>query len=176
MPALRVQIPQVFSRILAAIGAAKKSDAGGGRILEHAPVRTSEQAAEVRGVTLEEGAKASLFKSEKPGKGAHGDWFLLVHSAAARRDNKKFKEAFGKAYKAASEDECFEHSGCLPGAVPPFGSLFKTKTPTFVDVSLASREIKKISFNAGLRTTSVVGLDFEVYRAIEKPDIVDVTE
>ena len=43
--------------------------------------------------------------------------------------------------------------GCVTGGVPPFGSIFKI--PSYVDMSLIEQG-NEISFNAGLRTKSVI--------------------
>jgi Ala-tRNA(Pro) deacylase len=115
---------------------------------EHAAVRTSEEAAAVRGVSLASGAKAMLL-SVKP-----GDAFVLaVISAAQKMDSKAFKKAGGfKSTRFASEQEVRMITGCVPGAVPPFGSLWSVRT--YVERSLLDQG-ESINFNAGLRTHSV---------------------
>lgn len=61
-------------------------------------------------------------------------------------------------------------TGCISGAVPPFGSIFGLRT--FADASLQSQG-PTINFNAGLRTFSV-SMATEDYMAVEKPTVVNV--
>ena len=114
----------------------------------HVACRTSEESAAVRGATLASGAKAMLL-STKP-----SDTFVLaVISASAKMDSKAFKKVGGfKSTKFASEEEVFALTGCRPGAVPPFGSLWGVRT--LVDQSLLDQG-DSINFNSGLKTASV---------------------
>jgi Ala-tRNA(Pro) deacylase len=75
-----------------------------------------------------------------------------------------------KSLSFATEVEVKKITGCLPGAVPPFGSLWNIKT--YLDRSLQNE--KEIDFNAGLRTDSVHMFEAD-YESIEKPIVVDVT-
>lgn len=84
----------------------------------HAPTRTSEESAAVRGATLASGAKAMLMLA---GKGDEA--VLCVLSAARRLDWKKLKQRVRKGLRLATE-EVWAWTGCVPGAVPPFGSVF----------------------------------------------------
>ena len=76
-----------------------------------------------------------------------------------------------KSTRFASEDEVKRVTGCVPGAVPPFGSCFGLRT--FVDESLR-KQGDTINFNAGLRTFSV-SMTFDDYFAVEKPTEVKVS-
>lgn len=67
----------------------------------------------------------------------------------------------------ATEQEVKTITGCIPGAVPPFGSLFEGVV-TVADNSL-KRQGSSINFNAGLRTESILGLSTQSYYEIEKP-------
>jgi Ala-tRNA(Pro) deacylase len=116
------------------------------RVMHHEPVRTSEEAAQVRGTPLEQGAKALVFHADDR-------VVLLVLPANRRIDSRAFKRAFGvKNLRMVSAEELFELTGLEQGAVPPFGHLLGL--PTFVDERLI--ELPQISFNAGSRTTSVI--------------------
>ena len=147
------------------------------RLIEHEPVRTSEQAAAVRNVPLATGAKAMLYRDTKTEK-----IFLLVVSAATRIDNKKFKQQFGKNTRTVSDGDVVGITGCVPGAVPPFGSLFKRGDvgvlegeegiPVYVDESMLTQDI--MCFNAGLRGKSVVGLKVEAWKSCENAEVVSV--
>ena len=71
----------------------------------------------------------------------------------------------------AAEDEVLAITGCVPGAVPPFGSLWGLRT--YVDGSLR-RQGETINFNAGLRTRSV-SMSFADYLEVEKATEADFT-
>jgi Ala-tRNA(Pro) deacylase len=129
------------------------------RIVEHEPVFTSEQAAEVRGTALEEGAKALVVKADD-------EYHNLVISASRRVDNGKLRDILGtRRVRFARPEELHELTGCWPGAVPPFGQLFDM--PTLLDESLA--EMQQVSFNAGSHTVSVVMPGDDFRRALDAP-------
>ena len=114
--------------------------------LEHVEVKTSEEAAKVRGTRLEQGAKALLmFTDSNP--------VLIVMPASQKLNNAAFKTQFKvKDLRMATPEEVLEVSGTQIGAVPPFGNLFGVKV--FVDNGLLINE--DIAFNAGLRTQSII--------------------
>jgi Ala-tRNA(Pro) deacylase len=78
-----------------------------------------------------------------------------------------------KQISFASVDDVKALTGCIPGAVPPFGSLFEG-VKTYVDRSIIDQG-PNINFNAGLRTFSVLALSVSDYLAVEKPEIADFT-
>jgi len=83
-------------------------------------------------------------------------FYLAVLSASRRFDSKSFKKLVKvKNIRFATPEEVFAVTGCRPGAVPPFGSLFNDEggVPTMVEDSLAENE--SINFNCGLRTHSL---------------------
>ena len=125
------------------------------KLTVHAPVKTSEEAAAIRGVSVDSGAKAMILKDSGKTRAKPGvDFYLCVVSASKRFDNKKFKKLTKvKGCRFATPEEVLEYSGCISGAVPPFGSLFTKPTLTLVDDSLAQQE--RINFNCGLRTHSM---------------------
>lgn len=128
------------------------------RTMEHEAVRTSEEAAQVRGTALESGAKALVFRADD-------DVVLLVLPASRRVDSRGFKRAFGiKNLRMLSGDELRERTGLEQGAVPPFGHLLGFTT--YVDERLF--EGPEVSFNAGSRTFSVI-LAADDYRRLAHP-------
>jgi len=134
----------------------------------HKPTRTSEESAEVRGVTLASGAKAMLLKQEKDNL-----FLLLVLSASRKISWKLVRQMVGtKKVSLAPPEEVKVLTKCLPGAVPPFGSLWGVKT--YVDQSLFSQG-PTINFNAGLRTTSF-SMSGEDYKKVENPTVGEFTE
>ena len=115
-------------------------------MLTHAPVRTSAEAAQVRGTPLEQGAKALV---------CHADdrVVLIVLPADRRIDSRAFRRERGvRNLRMVSADELRALTGLEPGAVPPFGALFGL--PTFVDIRLLDQP--RIAFNAGSRTISLI--------------------
>ena len=125
---------------------------------EHAAVRTSEEAAAVRGAPLHSGAKALLLKG--------GDRFLLAVLPADRAlDSRAMRAAVGsRRIRFASRDELLELTGLTPGAVPPFGSLFGLET--VCDPGLADN--RQINFNAGSHSHSVQ-MSYADWAALEQP-------
>ena len=78
-----------------------------------------------------------ILKAEKvklPG----APFFLVVCSATKKLNTGKFKKLVGsKNVRFAKQDEVYDLSGCITGAVPPFGSLFTKPLTTYIDISLA---------------------------------------
>ena len=133
----------------------------------HGPTKTSEESAKVRGVSLASGAKAMLVKEGK-------DNFLLCVMAADKKVSwKKVKTVLStKKINLASEEEVRALTKCIPGAVPPFGSVFGIRT--LLDKSLIEQG-DTINFNCGLRTHSLC-LKTKDYLALEKPTETDIVE
>ena len=130
---------------------------------EHAAVRTSEEAAAVRGAPLHSGAKALVLKG--------GDRFLLaVLPADCALDSRALRTAVGsRRIRFASRDELLDLTGLTPGAVPPFGSLFGLET--VCDPGLADNE--QINFNAGSHRHSVQ-MSYADWEAMERPRIAPI--
>ncbi len=127
---------------------------------EHAPVKTSQEAAAVRGTPLHEGAKALVFAADET-------TVLAVVPADKRVGTRAFKRAFGiKNLRMLTPEELRELTGLPVGAVPPFGSVLNL--PTYVDNGLLENE--RISFNAGSRTASIV-MACRDYIAVEQPTL-----
>ena len=129
-------------------------------------MKTSQEAADIRGVPLESGAKAMLIKDEGK-KLAKADtvWYLAIMAANRRLSSKMFKKLIGsKNIKFADTESVLRITGCISGAVPPFGSVFNEPVPTMVDESLEKNET--INFNCGLRTHSM-SVKFADYKMAE---------
>ncbi len=128
-------------------------------VFHHEPVRTSAEAAKVRGTTMEQGAKALVFQADDR-------MLLLVLPANLRVDTRGVKRALGvKNLRMIDAGDLLQRFGLEVGAVPPFGHLFGLAT--FVDERLL--EQARIAFNAGSRTTSVI-LATADYMRLEKPN------
>lgn len=129
-------------------------------VIRHPPVRTSEEASQVRGTPLDAGAKALVCHADE-------HLVLIVVPADARLDNRSFRQQAGvKNVRMIDPERVLELVGAPVGAVPPFGSLFDL--PTYCDHAVAERAL--IAFNAGGRDISVVmrGPD---YAALEQPTL-----
>ena len=114
-------------------------------ILEHKPVFTSKEAAEVRGTKLEQGTKALICKTEE-------GFIQAVVSGAKELDIKKLQKfTLFKKIELANAKEVRQVTGCNIGSVPPFGNLFGIKV--YFDKSVVDNEI--VAFNAGTHTKSI---------------------
>lgn len=133
----------LYERIVSALKSAKVEY----KEFRHEPVRTSEEAAKVRGNSLSEGAKALIFMADsKP--------IQLIIQGHLKVDKDKFKEKFGLIkLKMASPEQVLEISSVEPGGVPPFGSLFDPPIPVYVDENLL--KLEQIEFNAGDKSISI---------------------
>ncbi len=116
-------------------------------VIEHEPVRTSEDAARIRNEPLKEGIKAIVVKT----RGA--DNFYVVDVPADRRvDLKKVEKIIGaKSVTLANAEEVLRETGCEVGGVPPLGH--KKPSKIYVDEKVFDNEFNE--FNAGLTTVSI---------------------
>ncbi len=123
----------------------------------HAPVKTSEEAAKVRGTELKQGAKALImYGDDKP--------MMIVLAADRKIDNAKFKTTYKmKDLRMAKPEEVKEVTNTEIGAVPPFGNLFDI--PLYVDKSLGENET--IVFNAGTHTDSI-SMSYKDFEKVSK--------
>jgi Ala-tRNA(Pro) deacylase len=91
---------------------------------------------------------------------------MLVVPAPSRLNLQKVKKILdADAVTLAKESEFSSlFSDCLPGAMPPFGSLYQM--PVFIDESLA--EQKEIVFRVGTHRNSMK-MSYTEYAQLEKP-------
>lgn len=115
------------------------------KLSKHAPVKTSEEAAAIRGVELRTGAKAMIVKTKQEN-------FLFVLPADKKIDWRKVKDILGvKDASLMPGDEAEELTGLKMGSVPPFGNILGLKT--FLDKGVLENEL--INFNPGSLTHSI---------------------
>lgn len=134
---------------------------------EHEPVKTSEEAAQLRtGYTIKQGAKALLLKV-KP-RGEKTKFIMCVLPGDRRLASARVKSEIDlKEIRFATQDEVYRITGgVVPGGVPPFGNLFGLDV--YVDETLLRNE--KIVFNAGDRRFSIAMLSKD-YMELVKPTI-----
>jgi len=150
-----ISFMDVFSKLIE-LSLREKADF---QVMTHDPVTTSEEAALVRGTSLESGAKAIIAKTDK--------FFMLVLPANLKIDSKKIKKIFNaKKFRFVTDEELLTITGCIKGAVPPFGLLFGLET--YVDEELLKQ--KEINFNAGSNDKSIA-MKTRDYIKIVKPKI-----
>lgn len=113
---------------------------------------------------MHSGAKALVTRGHKT-----GTYYLFVIPADLKLDSKKVKAIVQEEVGFASDVE--QVTGCVPGSVPPFGSLFGMRTIT--DRRLADNEI--INFNAASLTDSVA-MRYDDYLRVENPDLRDIAK
>lgn len=104
-------------------------------LIRHPPVRTSIEAANQRQVPLHSGAKAMLVCQKNTEQ-----FTLIVLPAHLSCDNKKIASILGIAnskLRMATEDEVRKITGCIPGAVPPYGALFAQNVKTLIDEKMS---------------------------------------
>eukprot|EP00349_Pseudokeronopsis_sp_Brazil_P001064 CAMPEP_0202963018 /NCGR_PEP_ID=MMETSP1396-20130829/7025_1 /ASSEMBLY_ACC=CAM_ASM_000872 /TAXON_ID= /ORGANISM="Pseudokeronopsis sp., Strain Brazil" /LENGTH=122 /DNA_ID=CAMNT_0049683917 /DNA_START=188 /DNA_END=556 /DNA_ORIENTATION=+ len=98
-------------------------------------------------------------------------FYLAVMSASRKFSWKLVKKLLNaKNIRFATPQEVTKVTGCLPGAVPPFGSVFGLET--IVDESLRAQG-EEINFNCGLRTHSI-RMKVSDYLELEKPKMIAV--
>jgi Ala-tRNA(Pro) deacylase len=132
---------------------------------EHEPVRTSEDAARVRGISLNTGAKSMVLKTK--------DGFsLFVLPADKRIDWKKARTLLGvKDVRFATEEEAETITHVKMGAVPPFGNLLELTT--YFDEKLLENEF--LNFNPG-STTHTVNMKSKDLVELVKPQLVSIIQ
>jgi len=123
--------------------------------ITHEHVHRSEDAAKIRGTSLDSAAKAIIVKAEK--KAANGEkifeFFQCVIGGDKRIDLKRFKVLLdSRNVSLASPDEVLERTGCTIGSVPPFGNFFNMKV--YMEKSLLDKD--QIVFSAGTHNDSIL--------------------
>lgn len=123
-------------------------------LIRHPPVRTSIEASDQRQVPLHSGAKAMLVCQKNTGQ-----FTLTVLPAHLSVDYKKIASILGVSQsklRMASEEEVKKVSGCIPGAVPPYGALFPECVKTLIDekMSQSTSQPPPLAFNPEVKLFS----------------------
>lgn len=130
------------------------------QIKNHPPTHTSEESALHRKEPLKIGVKAMILKTDQ-------EFVMLVIPGDRKIDSKKVKDIFNsKSLRFASKEELWEITSLVPGAIPPFGSLFNL--PMLVDKALLEEEY--MAFNAGSLEKSIK-MKTKDYVEIVKPKV-----
>lgn len=136
---------------------------------EHEPVRTSEEAAQVRtGYTLSQGTKALIIRVKKNGEKL---FVMVIVPGDKKFDKGKVKVTLqANDIRFATEEEVSAITeGVLVGGVPPFGNLFGLDV--YIDSTVFENE--KIIFNAGDRRFSI-GMKSDDYKRLVNPIVVSL--
>jgi Cys-tRNA(Pro) deacylase len=114
-------------------------------VLEHKPVYTSKEAAQVRGTQLRQGCKALICKTEE-------GFIQAVVPGDKELDIQKLQKlTLFKKIELGNAKEVRQVTGCNIGSVPPFGNLFGLKV--YFDKLVVENDI--VAFNAGQHTKSI---------------------
>jgi len=145
----------------------KLLDEGGAtyRIISHTPVYTSAQAEAISGLSLNQGAKVMLLRTE--------DKFVLAVLPGDKRvDFKKVSQYLGaKKVGLATEEEVKGVMHCDLGACYPFGSFIGIRT--IADPLLKEEEI--IAFNPGVNDQTIIMGSGEYFK-IAVPEVLPITK
>jgi Ala-tRNA(Pro) deacylase len=115
------------------------------RLTEHEPVRTSEEAARIRGAALKTGAKAMIIREKD-------NYYLLVLPADKHIDWKRMRAILHVSnIRLATEEEAESVAHVKMGSVPPFGNILGL--PTYFDEGLLENDV--VNFNPGSTTHSI---------------------
>lgn len=131
------------------------------QLMEHEPVRTSEEAAKIRGTKLSEGAKAMVLLSKE----YDNKFYMVVIPADKQLDLQKASKYIGEEVRVASAEEVEGYTGVKVGGVPPFGRLMGMDL--FYDRSMYSKE--RSAFNCGRKDRSIIIQTKDLIRAAQ-PD------
>jgi prolyl-tRNA editing enzyme YbaK/EbsC (Cys-tRNA(Pro) deacylase) len=114
-------------------------------LMEHQEVKTSQQAAEVRGTPMSMAPKAMIFKKKV------GSYIMICVPADREVDVAKVQKVVGEDLQLASPEDVEMQFGVKVGAVPPFGKVFGMEM--YMDKVFWERE--DVVFNAGRRDRSI---------------------
>ncbi|WHP46274.1 YbaK/prolyl-tRNA synthetase associated domain-containing protein [Mannheimia bovis] len=136
------------------------------RIVEHSSAGKSEEVAKIRGIEIEQGAKALVCKVKGNGiKQA----VLAILPADYQADLSKIAEHLGGLRASlASPAEVAELTDCVFGAIPPFS--FHSDLLLVAEPSLFER-YDELAFNAGTLERSII-LNTADYQRIVNPTLV----
>jgi Ala-tRNA(Pro) deacylase len=134
------------------------------RLVFHEIAGKSKEVSEIRGSSLEQGAKAMVLKTKDK-------YILAVLAAHLKLDLKKTSDILSQKVSFASPEEVKEITGCYIGSVPPFS--FDDRLTLLVDESIT--KVDEIAFNAG-RLDASIFLDSRDYLEITKAKIADISK
>lgn len=141
------------------------------KYFEHEPVRTSEDAANLRpGISMHQGAKALICEA----KFSNGEKrpIMIVLPGDMKANFKSVRKLIGaKDLYLISPQDVLKLTGIEVGGVPPFGDLLGLEV--YMDKWILENE--RIAFNAGDRTISIIMKSKDLERLV-KPTIGEFTK
>ncbi len=131
---------------------------------EHEPVRTSKEAAALRGTDLSHGAKSLIFLADdKP--------VLLVLAGDKKVDLSKTRAVLAcQNLQLADPGYVLKLTTVEVGGIPPFGNAMNL--PTYLDKSFSKQDT--MDFNVGDKTVSIE-MAVDDYIKIANPAIAEIT-
>lgn len=136
------------------------------RTVEHAPVRTAEDAARARGMPLSAGVKALVLKVDE-------EFLLLALPADRSLSSHALRRHLGaRRSRFASAAELARLTGLAPGSIPPFGRPV-LDLELYADRALPSRG--EVAFTPGRADRSIL-LAGEDWLRVARPRLVTLTE
>ena len=126
--------------------------------IEHKDTLTSEESAEVRGTSLEEGIKAIVLRGKTSKKN-----YQFNIPAHLKLDMKAVAEAVKEKCEFEDPAIILERYGLTVGGIPPFGPLLNLET--FYDEKI--QKLEKVAFNTGLITESIVGRGKDLIKIVD---------
>jgi Ala-tRNA(Pro) deacylase len=135
-------------------------------LLEHDPVHTSEEAAQVRGGSPQTGAKSLLLKSEV-------GFLTVVLQGDARLDSKKVTKHLGVSRnpRFATPEEVQQQMGCQVGACYPLAHLAGLRT--IIDHPFTQQEY--MSFNPGVHDKTIT-MSMRDYMEFTRAEVMQVSQ
>ncbi|HQG57639.1 MAG TPA: aspartate--tRNA ligase [Candidatus Dojkabacteria bacterium] len=132
-------------------------------LTEHKEAKTSEEAAKIRGISLDMGAKTVVMRSKiYPSK-----MIMAVVPADKHVDIEAFQESINHEVEVAPAELVEKRTGLKVGAIPPFGRLLGMDV--YFDKAIYSKD--KMVFSAGRRDKSIL-IDAKDLIAACEPDII----
>jgi Ala-tRNA(Pro) deacylase len=133
-------------------------------VFEHEPIRTCEESTQLIGLSLKQGAKSLLLKTEN-------DFILVILPGDKKLHSKKLKKALQTKYlRFATPEEVKMVMGCEIGACYPFGNLLGIRM--LADDALSDND--HISFSPGVHDKSV-RVRWADYVQISQPELVSIS-
>jgi aspartyl-tRNA synthetase len=115
---------------------------------EHKEARTSEEAAQIRGTNLSNGAKAIVLHSME----YDTKYIMVVVPADQEVDISKVENVVGEKFEIGKAEDVEKWTGLKLGAIPPFGRLLGMEL--FFDMKWWGKDV--VAFNAGRRDKSII--------------------
>ncbi len=138
------------------------------RLFRHEnPVESLEQAASDRKQRPEQVVRSILFQIRS------GEFVMVLVAGPAQVDWRKLRQLVGRSrIRMATEEEVLEVTGYRVGTVSPFG----LRNPVRVLIDASVLDEAEISTGSGIRNVAIILKSADLRRALNKAEIVSLTE